>query len=797
MRKKAWTFRSNVLLVVIVTVVFTAITIQFPVQRETERAMLAAYDENAVNLMNTVVLHVESEYRSILFHESATLESRKTELRNIVTIAIHSIERCHKQQEDGQLTEAEAQRAAFDEIREMRYDNGVGYLWINDTGKPSPRMLMHPTEPELVGSFMDEARYYSAMGTNKNVLVAFADMAVEHGEGYVDYSARKPTEDGLSDLAPKISYVKLFEPWGWVIGTGVYIDDIEAEAQKRLDAVLTDLTRAFSKIRIAETGYLFIFNADGEMLVHPYMARGTAIDDSEMRTALLAKFVKAAKTPSVPFEYVWDKPGHRDEYRFRKRAYVTHFEPLDWYIGTSFYTEEMELPAKRLAHRTLFLSSLVLLAAVAFAVFVSKGLIKPLRELTLAAMAIEREGIHTAQIPISGTVETIELGTILNKMVSSIRKSEHDLQKANSYISSIVDSMPSVLVGVDATGKVTRWNFAAERATGIPATEAVGQPAPKVLPNMAADLERVREAIQSRKSLFVSERACQEDEGVRYEDITMYPLTANGFEGAVIRIDDVTERVEIEQEREDLVTALEAQNAELERFAYSVSHDLKTPLITINGYVGALAEDLAEGNMNRVEDALTRISNAADKMAVLLNDVLELSRIGRMANPPQDVSMQDLADEALQLVATQIKQKSIHVEVSPNLPVVYGDRLRLLEVVQNLVENAVKYMGDQSRPQIEIGSRRDGDETVFYVRDNGIGIEPRYHEKVFRLFDQLNQNAPGTGIGLALVKRIVEVHGGRVWVESEGLGQGSTFCFTIAAEGKSPEPERPTRSTAG
>ena len=263
MRRKAWTFRPKVLLVVFVTVVLTAIAIQFTVRRQTEKAMLAAYDENAANLMDAVALHVESEYRSILFHESATLERRKAELRNLVRIALYSIERCCKLQEEGQLTEAEAQRMASDEIREMRFDEGVGYFWINDTREPVPQMLMHPIVPDLVGSRVDDPGFRETKNEYEEGLRTFANVAVEHGEGYVDYSARKPTEDGLSDLSPKISYVKLFEPWGWVIGTGVYIDDIEAETQRRLDAVLADLTRAFSEIRIAETGYLFIFNAEG------------------------------------------------------------------------------------------------------------------------------------------------------------------------------------------------------------------------------------------------------------------------------------------------------------------------------------------------------------------------------------------------------------------------------------------------------------------------------------------------------------------------------------------------------
>jgi signal transduction histidine kinase len=113
-----------------------------------------------------------------------------------------------------------------------------------------------------------------------------------------------------------------------------------------------------------------------------------------------------------------------------------------------------------------------------------------------------------------------------------------------------------------------------------------------------------------------------------------------------------------------------------------------------------------------------------------------------------------------------------------------------------LIDNAVKYMGDEPRPKIEIGARQDGDEIVCYVRDNGMGVEPRYHQKVFGLFDQLDPKAEGSGIGLALAKRIVDVHGGRIWVESEGAGHGSTFCFTIPARPESPDSGKSEPCTA-
>ena len=123
--------------------------------------------------------------------------------------------------------------------------------------------------------------------------------------------------------------------------------------------------------------------------------------------------------------------------------------------------------------------------------------------------------------------------------------------------------------------------------------------------------------------------------------------------------------------------------------------------------------------------------------------------------------------------------KRIKVDVEENPPVVHGDRPRLVEVMQNLIDNAAKFMGDQPVPQIDIGVQRENNQHIFFVRDNGIGIQSAYQEKVFGLFDKLDAQSEGTGVGLALAKRIVEVHGGQIWVESEGKGQGSTFCFTI------------------
>jgi PAS domain S-box-containing protein len=229
---------------------------------------------------------------------------------------------------------------------------------------------------------------------------------------------------------------------------------------------------------------------------------------------------------------------------------------------------------------------------------------------------------------------------------------------------------------------------------------------------------------------------------------------------------------------------LQKKNDELIRFTYTVSHDLKSPLVTIRTFLGYLEQDIRKPDAAIVDKDLTYIRNAADKVSRLLDELLELSRIGRKVNPPVEVPLQEVVKEALDLAAGQIAERGVTVKVTKDPIQLFGDRPRLVEVFQNLVDNAVKFMGRQRAPCVEIGVDKVGGETVLFVRDNGIGIDPQYQPKLFGLFEKLDPGTEGTGIGLALVKRIVEVHGGRIWVESEGPGKGATFRFTVSGKEK-------------
>ncbi len=280
--------------------------------------------------------------------------------------------------------------------------------------------------------------------------------------------------------------------------------------------------------------------------------------------------------------------------------------------------------------------------------------------------------------------------------------------------------------------------------------------------------------LTGKQERLVFETIHRRKDGTPYQVEVYLQLIESGDAAVFLAIvNDITVRKQSEKE-------LHNKNAELERFAYTVSHDLKSPIITIKGFTGALEKDLLKGNYERMAGDLRRVSNAADKMNDLLRDLLELSTIGHVVNAPEPVSMNILVDDVLAQLAGPLNNNNLNVVVQSGLPSVFCDRRRMAEVVQNLVENAIKHTGEQAVPQILFGMREESGVNIYFVQDNGTGIDERYHKIIFGLFNKLDSKSSGTGIGLALVKRIIEVHGGQVWVESEGVGKGSRFCFTVS-----------------
>jgi len=388
------------------------------------------------------------------------------------------------------------------------------------------------------------------------------------------------------------------------------------------------------------------------------------------------------------------------------------------------------------------------------------------------------------------TLRLAELNEDLTREVVERKHGEERIARQNAFLNTVLESLAHPFYVIDAADYTIKMANSAAGSGHIPGGSTCyslthGRSEPCASENHPCPLEEVR---RTGRPVIAEHVHYDTDGATRHVEVHAYPiLDAAGRVVQVIEYSlDITDRKRNRQERERLISELEAKNAELERFTYTVSHDLKSPLITIKGFLGYLETDAVSGNLERIKADSERIQGAVEKMGRLLDELLELSRIGRIMNAPQEVALHQLVREAIDSLAGRITGREVTLDIAADLPVLYGDAARLREVVENLLDNAVKFMGDQPHPHVEIGVRQDGNETVVYFKDNGVGIDPRYHDKIFGLFERLIQDNQGTGIGLAIVKRIVEAHGGRIWVESEGIGHGSVFAFTLPGgnEGK-------------
>lgn len=367
--------------------------------------------------------------------------------------------------------------------------------------------------------------------------------------------------------------------------------------------------------------------------------------------------------------------------------------------------------------------------------------------------------------------------------VTGQKESEKLLKETLLRQSAILDNIPDMAWLKDLDSRYIAVNEQYSKTSGMKAEDIVGKTDHEIWEKEFADNYRKDdlEVVQSGKRRQVEELQHDKDGREYWVETVKTPIY--NAQGEVIGTTgiarEITERKRAEIEREKLITELETKNSELERFTYTVSHDLKSPLVTITGFLSYLEKDARAGDFDKFKNDIQRIQQAVEKMQTLLKDLLELSRIGRLMNEPVETNFSEIVKEALAMVDGQIKARGVSIEFLDDGHKLRGDRIRLVEVIQNLVDNAVKFMGDQPHPQVRIGTTTDSENNpTFFVQDNGIGMDPQFSDRIFGLFNKLDTNTHGSGVGLTLVKRIIEVHGGKVWVEAQP-GKGSTFYFNF------------------
>jgi two-component system sensor kinase FixL len=375
-------------------------------------------------------------------------------------------------------------------------------------------------------------------------------------------------------------------------------------------------------------------------------------------------------------------------------------------------------------------------------------------------------------------------------LVDNVRRAEEELKVSLAKYKVLFESFPIAITISDRKGNIVESNRRAEEILGLSAEEQARRKIggtdwhlirPDGTPMPAEEYASVR-ALKENHLVDNVEMGIVKGTGpVTWINVTAAPIPVKDY-GVAIAYSDITERKKAEEQREALIRELEQKNAELARFTYTVSHELRTPLITIQGFAGLLDEDISQGrDITDLKNHSRRITAAVDTLETLLSDILKLSRAGKSITLREPVDFGTIVREAGDLFTKQIDEHKIHLDIIAEFPEVNADHVRIREVLINLIENAIKFLSDQKDPVIRIGVDTKGLTPVFFVQDNGMGIDPRYLERIFNLFEKMDGNTQGTGVGLAITKRIIEVHGGRIWAESEGPGKGTTFRFTLPA----------------
>jgi PAS domain S-box-containing protein len=420
-------------------------------------------------------------------------------------------------------------------------------------------------------------------------------------------------------------------------------------------------------------------------------------------------------------------------------------------------------------------------AAALIAFRFGRTITRPIQRLVEGSAEIGRGNLDH-KVGTSAKDETGELSRAFDRMTTELKTttvSRDELARERDFSDSVIKSLPGVFYLFDEAGQFIRWNRNLEQVTEY-STEEISTMSPLQLFS-SEDQQRVAETI---------EEAFREGEAWVEADI----LTQSGrsipfyLSGVRLQIGEkqlltgvgmnITERRAAEEELNTALLELARSNRELEQFAYVASHDLQEPLRMVSSYTQLLAERYGEQLDDKAKKYIHYAVDGAVRMQRLINDLLVYSRLSTRGQPFESADTGTLLREAMGNLAVAIDESRVIVEAD-GLPMVQADPAQLVMLFQNLLSNAVKYRSETS-PRIHVSARDAGSEWIFSVSDNGIGIDIQYAERIFVIFQRLHTRSeyPGTGIGLAVCKRIVERHGGRIWVESE-LGKGATFFFSL------------------
>ena len=639
--------------------------------------------DNIYEMVAQIHADVENNRQSILLE-------RKALLRNIIAVVEARAQTLDNQARAGKLSREQAKRTFLDELRQIKYGRN-DYIFASDYRST---LISHP-DPALHG-----ADFSSKRDSRGNLIVPpMVEGALRDGDGYYSYWWRRL---GEQEPTEKLSYYKHIPAFELVVGSGAYLDDVEAVVSAKRTASIEELRGRLRATHIAKTGYVYIFDGKKNMVIHP----NPNIEGKDISMLVepatkqpLFVMLKAVADKPGGVRYKWDRPSDPGVYVYDKISWVRYFREFDWYVGTSVYVDELAESAQTLRNRVLAVFVITLLLSIALIYLFVKKLTDPLRQLSDTALRVQK-GDMDARCDLRRDDEIGVVATAFNAMVARLQDNIRHL---------------------DAR---------------------VGE--------RTAELEKA------------------------YEELK-----------------------ELDRLKSD--------------FLSTVSHELRTPMTSVIGFAKLTKKKLeksvyplaAEGGgvVHAVSQALENLDiiiTESERLTILINEVLDSAKLeaGKVEWEFAAVQPMRLIERACAITSTLAAQKGLTLasEVKPDMPDVRGDQNRLLQVFINLISNAVKFT---ERGRITLSAEQQGEFVRFSVRDTGCGIATQDQAKVFDKFkqigDTLTDKPHGTGLGLSICQRIVQHHGGEIWLESEP-GVGSAFYVTVPIEKKTAESQNARES---
>ena len=544
-------------------------------------------------------------------------------------------------------------------VKKLRYGDG-NYFFINNYNYLT---LAHP----YIKRGTDFSNVKDAKG---NLIVPpMIDVARKYGEGYTTYWWKK--DNNSSKSYEKLTYTKDFANWKMAISTGIYIDDIQKEVQKRKKELYKQLHNIMKTTKIGKTGYIYIFDTNGNVIIHPNeKLQNTNIKHLKVNGEMIFDKLIEASKGSKTLKYKWDKLDDKGHYVYDKISWIEYIPELKWYVVSSAYIDELKASSKKLSDRIIFLGLLVLIVSIFVSILFFQKLLKPLKMLSDALNKVIK-GDYTIRSQIKTSDEIGQLANNFNIMVQTIEDNIHNLD------------------------------------------------------------EKVRE---KTKELQKAKQKAEESAKLKSE------------------------------------------------FLANMSHEIRTPM---NGILGMLHLALKTELNDKQKHYLQKIDASAKSLLGIINDILDFSKIeaGKLNIEKVDFNLYEVIDAVINFVELKAYEKHLELVVHYDTDIpsrFHGDSLRITQVLTNLLGNAVKFTDSG---EIGIYIKKVGDDRYrFSVKDTGIGLSDEQIKKLFQSFSQADGSTTrkygGTGLGLTISKQLIELMGGKIWVESQ-LGVGSEFIFEI------------------